>query len=66
MSSRIDLHSFAWVAVSHHAEQELQAAREKLELRGIEHGHSEYLRGKIAALRDILALPERDSEHVSE
>lgn len=65
-SNLIDLNSFAWVAVSHHAEKELQSARDKLEKRGTEHGQSEYLRGKIAALQEILALPERDSDHISE
>lgn len=65
-SNRIDRHCFTWIAVSYRAEKELSAAREKLEVRGTEQGQSEYLRGKIAALREILALPDEDSEHVSE
>lgn len=66
MSSRIDLHSFAWKAVEHHCEQELQAARERLEDRTQNHEQTQYLRGKVAALKAVLGLAEKDSGYASE
>lgn len=66
LSSRIDPHSFTWAAVKHKAQAEIDQAQETLEKRNIEQRDSDFLRGRIALAREILELPEQDSEHVSE
>lgn len=65
-SSRIDLHSFAWIAVQTHCETNLERARSELEKRNQTFEQTQYLRGEIAALKAVLDLPNRDSDHASE
>lgn len=66
VSSRIDPHCFTWLCVTHHCEKRLERARAELEKRNQTYEQTQYLRGQIAALKDVLALVDRDSEHVSE
>ena len=61
LSDRIDVHSLTWKVVSRHSDKSIESAREKLEKRGTEHGQSEYLRGKIAAYKEIFELALRDT-----
>lgn len=65
-SSRIDLNSFTWKAVKYKAEQELSEAATLLEQRRLDERDADFTRGRMNALRDILDLGNRDSEHVSE
>jgi len=66
LSRRIDLHSFTWAAVKHKAEVEIAQAQETLEKRNLTERDGDFLRGRIALAREILELPEQDSEHASE
>lgn len=66
LSSRIDLHSFTWAAIKHKAEIEIAQAQETLEKRNINERDADFLRGRIAMARELLELPEQDSEHASE
>ncbi|GAB2889571.1 hypothetical protein GCM10027202_17720 [Microvirgula curvata] len=52
----VDIHSDTWGAVSKFVEQSLQDARQQLESPTLDHDRSQYLRGRIAALCDVLAL----------
>lgn len=65
-SSRIDLASFTWRAIKYKAEQSLKDDRELIEQRGLEQRDTDFARGRISAMREILDLAERDSEHVSD
>ena len=65
-SAKIDVHSFTWIAVKHMTEEELKAARDTIERRNLEQRDTDFLRGRISLALELLQLPERDSEHVSE
>lgn len=62
----IDVYSFTWKAVLHLTRTELSNALETLEQRNIEQRDADFLRGRISLAREILDLPTRGSEHVSE
>lgn len=52
----VDIHSDTWIAVSQFAELSLQDARRQLESPTLDHDRSQYVRGRIAALREVLAI----------
>lgn len=52
----IDRDSSTWRALTSHATKKMQEARTLLEQPGLEHGPSEFERGRIAALTEILGL----------
>ena len=52
----IETSSQTWIAVRKAAEQMIEADRVALEARGLPEPDTEYLRGHIAALKDVLAL----------
>lgn len=52
----LDPNSQSWLHVRSRAEEELAEAREDLEGRGLPDVETEFLRGRISALKDILAL----------
>lgn len=54
----IDVHSFTWETVSEHCEKRLGECRRQIEQPGYDHAMTEHLRGRIAALREVLALGE--------
>lgn len=57
MTSRIDTASETWRRVAAHCEAAIAEALLTLETPGVDHARSEGLRGRIAALREVLALP---------
>lgn len=54
-------HDPVWVQVRDWARGELKQARARLELRGLSEADTEFERGKVDVLRDLLALPIRGS-----
>lgn len=52
----IDPHSETWAAVKKFAETEIEFARNRLERQGADPLTTEYERGRIKTLRDLLAL----------
>lgn len=54
----LDPHSATWQAVKVHAEQELVIARAMLESNGLDHDETQFQRGKIVALKKLLAMAE--------
>lgn len=65
-SNQIDLHSFTWLAIKHHAETELKDSQDQVERRNIEQRDSDFHRGRMSLAREILEMPNRGSEHASE
>ena len=61
----IDRHSDTWSHVAKWANSELSAATERVETLGVGQDETENLRGKIAVLRELLAMPGGDLEHRS-
>lgn len=53
--SRIEPHSPTWRAVVAWAEEQIEQAQRRLEAHGLTEAVTEYERGKIAALRRLLA-----------
>jgi hypothetical protein len=53
---KIDPHSPTWEAVARAARDGIEASRTKLEGAGLGNAESEFERGRIRALRDILGL----------
>jgi hypothetical protein len=60
----IDVNHPIWVRVRDHAEKEAQAAMERLTGRNMPPNDTEFERGRIAALRSILALAAPKSEYL--
>lgn len=58
----IDRHSETWTTVAGHAEKELQSLRVRLESSGTDQAATENIRGRIQALREILALAAERQE----
>lgn len=58
----IDVHSPTWAAVKAHAEKEIAAAQAELEAHGLKPRRTEYLRGRISTLRDLLAIVQAKPE----
>jgi hypothetical protein len=54
----IDRHHPTWIAVKAHAETEIEAARKRLELTGLDPAATEHERGRIAGLRKLLSHGE--------
>lgn len=54
----IDIHSLTWRSVEAWAEDEISQTHERLEQTGLTQQATEYERGRIAALRDLLRLKE--------
>jgi hypothetical protein len=54
----IDPHSATWLAVKLHAEKELNNARALLEIPSLDRDETQVQRGRIAALKKLLALAE--------
>jgi hypothetical protein len=54
----LDPHSATWAAVRMHAEQELKIARALLESPSLDRDETQVQRGRIAALKKLLALAE--------
>lgn len=59
----IDPHSETWIAVRNHARDQIHKAHDRLEMKGFP--DSEYERGRIKALKDILELVEPKPEFAS-
>jgi hypothetical protein len=57
----IDTHSDTWVAVAAHAELQLAAARRSIEAPDLDPLTTQFQRGRIAALRDLVELPARQA-----
>lgn len=55
----IDVHSHTWDAVLTLCEKRLAEARRQIEQPGYDQCMTENLRGRISALREVLALGER-------
>lgn len=53
----IDTLSDTWAEVAAFAEAQLDAARRRIEAPGLSHEETQLHRGRISALRDVLALP---------
>lgn len=58
MSRDIEIFSATWSVIKGHAETEIEMALARLEISGF--SDTEFERGRIRALRDILKLPEPD------
>ncbi len=54
----IDQHSTTWQSVVKHAEATIESARKRLEMQSLGPTETEYERGRIKALRDLLALTQ--------
>ncbi len=54
----------SWIAVSALADAELKAVRGRLETPGLSIADSEFLRGKIAAFKQVLALASAENDQV--
>jgi hypothetical protein len=52
----IEQHSDTWLVIRTHAEEQIEKAHAKLELRGTDANDTQFERGRIAALRTLLAL----------
>lgn len=59
---RIDPNSETWRAVRDHAQREIEVARERVETPRLDPIETEYLRGRIAVAKDILALGDPADE----
>lgn len=57
---KVDPYSETWRAVSAHVEETIEHARTKLETRNLSASETEWHRGRIAGLRELLKL--RDSK----
>ena len=55
---KIDPHSATWKAIAEDARQRIEDAHSRLESRGLPIADTEFERGRIKALRDILALAD--------
>lgn len=57
MSRAIDTESPSWKAIAAWAEGRLSASRAAIEAHGLDLQQTEYQRGRIAMLRELLKLP---------
>jgi len=48
----------SWDRVRSHSEKEIEKARDRLETRGLSEADTEFERGRIKALREVLALAD--------
>lgn len=62
MRLEIDVHSSTWLALKERMDKDIAAARIALETKGLSPTDTEYHRGRISALRDLLRLPEPKPE----
>lgn len=58
--------SATWEAVTIWAEREIVSALDAIVARGLGPVETEYLRGRVATLRDILALPQPVTSFVTD
>jgi hypothetical protein len=56
MTTAIELHSPTWRAIEQHARAQLATLREKNDSPSLDALHTAELRGRIASLKDLLAL----------
>lgn len=54
----IDIHSATWAAVKAHADKEIEKSRNRMERAGLEPVATEFERGRVRAMREILSLTE--------
>jgi hypothetical protein len=54
----IDFSSSTWQAVKEHADAAIENARLRLETSGLSAAETEFQRGRIKAMKDILAMAE--------
>lgn len=52
----VDAYSETWIAIRERANEIIEAARGRLELADQSQNESQYLRGKIAAMREVLDM----------
>ncbi len=62
----IDRHSETWREVAAWAEDELSKATERIETLGVKSDETENLRGRIATLRELLAMQDDPEQRVIE
>jgi hypothetical protein len=55
----IDRTGLTWIAIERVVGEQLASARQRLETHGRSHEDTEYERGRIAAFKWLLKLPER-------
>lgn len=58
----INAHEMSWLTVEKHARNDIEASRDALEQAGMSVEVAENLRGRIAAMRDILKLADQQSD----
>lgn len=58
----IDVFTDTWVAVRKHCESAITSDFNALAERGLSHESTEYFRGRIALARELLGLPERQTQ----
>lgn len=58
----IETNSATWQTIRGHAEAEIARSQTRLEITGLPIAETEHTRGRIKALRDILALAEPRTE----
>lgn len=61
-SPRVEPHSDTWQAIVAHADARLKELRSELETPGTESDRADILRGEIAALKTLLALPQTQNK----
>jgi hypothetical protein len=57
----VNPHEMSWLAVEAYARKEIERHRDRLETDGLMDTESQFLRGKIAALRDVIRLADQQS-----
>ncbi len=57
----VNPHEMSWLAVEKHARTEIERHRDRLETEGLMDTETQFIRGKIAALRDVLKLADQQS-----
>jgi hypothetical protein len=62
----IDKHSATWREIAAWAETDLAKASERIETLGVGPDETENLRGRIATLRELLAMQDKPQERVVE
>ena len=62
MTHRIDPYSETWRAVEDHAKQVIEHGRTALEATGTGQERTEFQRGRIAAMRGLLGLLQREQD----
>lgn len=58
----IDPFSGTWIAVRDELRRQIETSADALETPGLEPGRSEYHRGRIKLARELLSIPENQSD----